>query len=96
MSIAILGGLDRLKRKYEQKGLDFGCEVRVFSQQVPSLAKRLIGVHGIVIFTNLVAHRMVIEAMEIARKNNIPILRTHSGSVSALSRCLEGFKPLCP
>ena len=45
----------------------------------------------IVIFTGTVAHPMVTEATRIARMRGIPIERTHSSSVSALKRCLEGF-----
>ena len=34
MSVAIVGGLDRLKRLYERKCLDMGYRGKVFSQQV--------------------------------------------------------------
>ena len=89
MSIAILGGLDRLKKSYERKGKDLGYNVKVFSQRVPNMAQRLTGVHGIVIFTGAVAHHMVEDARRVARKHDIPIGRTHSSSVSAFKRCLS-------
>jgi len=88
MSVAILGGLDRLKKLYEQRGRDLGYDVRVFSQRVPNMAQRLSGVKGIVIFTGTVAHHMVEDARRIAKKQNIPIGRSHSSSVSAFNRCL--------
>ena len=88
MSVAILGGLDRLKRSYEKKGKDQGWDVRVFSQRVPNLADRLRGVNAIVIFTGAVAHPMVKEAMEVAKKYRIPVRRNPSSSVSALAGCL--------
>ncbi len=89
MSIAIIGGLDRLKNFYEKKGKDLGCNVRVFSQRVPNLAQRLSGVNGIVIFTGTIAHHMVEDANRMAKKNNIPIGRSKSSSVSAFKRCLS-------
>ena len=89
MSIAILGGLDRLKKSYEQKGRDLGYNVKVFSQRVPNMAQRLTGVNGIVIFTGTIAHHMVEDARRVARKHNIPIGRTKSSSVSAFKRCLS-------
>ncbi|MBT4898416.1 MAG: DUF2325 domain-containing protein, partial [Nitrospina sp.] len=46
---------------------------------------------AIVIFTGTVAHPMVEEATRVARTWNIPLERSHSSSVSALKRCLEGF-----
>ena len=51
MSIAIVGGLDRLKRSYEKKCRDMGYYGKVFSKRVPKLANRMIGVDKIVIFT---------------------------------------------
>ena len=89
MSIAILGGLDRLKKSYERKGKDLGYNIKVFSQRVPNMGQRLIGVDGIVIFTGTIAHHMVEDARRVARKYNIPIGRTKSSSVSAFKRCLS-------
>ena len=89
MSIAIVGGLDRLKNYYEQKGKDLGFSVRVFSQRVPNLAQRLSSVNGIVIFTGTIAHHMVEDANRVAKKHKIPIGRSQSSSVSAFKRCLS-------
>lgn len=89
MSIAILGGLDRLKKSYEQKGKDLGYTVKVFSQRVPNLAQRLSGVNGIVIFTGTIAHHMVDDARRAAKKHQIPVGRSQSSSVSAFKRCLS-------
>ncbi|MBI4389128.1 MAG: DUF2325 domain-containing protein [Nitrospinae bacterium] len=89
MSIAILGGLDRMKRTYEEKGRAMGFDIRFFGQRVPNLGKRLAGVDGIVIFTGTVAHHMVEEAVKVGKLGNIPIGRCHSSGVSGLKRCLE-------
>ena len=91
MSVAIVGGLDRLKRLYEKKCMDMGYQVKVFSQRVPNLANRMHGVNGIIIFTGAVAHPMVAEAARVARMWNIPLERSQSSSVSALKRCLDVF-----
>jgi hypothetical protein len=91
MSVAIVGGLDRLKRLYEKKCVDMGYEGKVFSQRIPNLANRMTGVDGIIIFTGTVAHPMVAEAKRVARMWNIPLERSHSSSVSALKRCLDVF-----
>lgn len=91
MTIAVLGGLDRLKRNYEKKGKEFGMDIRVFSQGIPNMAQRLSQVNGIVILTGTVGHRMVGEALKAARQNRIPIERSHSSGMSAFSRQLEEF-----
>lgn len=92
MSVAILGGLDRLKPFYEQRGRELGySDVKVFSRRVPNLAKRLNGFARIVICTGTVAHPMVENAVRVARQFNIPLGRTHSSSVSALNKCLQAI-----
>ncbi len=93
MSIAILGGLDRLKRNYEKTGKELGFKVKLFSQRVPDMQKRLSGVHGIVLFTDTISHPMVREAMRVAKRCNIPVGRTHASSVSGLKKCLDSFVP---
>ncbi len=91
MSVAILGGLDRLRRSYEKKGNDLGYRVKVYSRKVPNLADRLSGMDRIVIFTGTVAHPMVAEAVRAAKKYRIPLGRIHRNSVSAMVRCLESI-----
>ena len=91
MSVAIVGGLDRLKRSYERKCKDMGYRVKVFSKRVPNLANRILGTDAIVIFTGTVAHPIAEEATRVARMRNIPLERSHSSGVSALIRCLDGL-----
>ena len=91
MSVAIIGGLDRLKRSYEKECRGRGFDVRVFSKRVPNMARRIQGVDCIVIFTGTVAHPMVTEAVRVGRAQKIPVDRCHSSSLSALKHCLNGF-----
>ncbi len=88
MSVAIIGGLDRLKRNYEKIGLNMGLNVKCFFQRIPDIRKRLNGVKGIVIFTGTTSHPLVIEVLQAARQFNIPVERSHSSGVSSLKRCL--------
>lgn len=91
MSVAIIGGLDRLKKSYEKECRSRGFNARVFSQRIPNMARRIGGVNRILIFTGTVAHPMVKEAVRAAKENNIPVDRCHSSSVSALKRCLSSL-----
>lgn len=93
MSIAVFGGLDRLKRIYEKTGKDFGCRVRVFAQRVPGMSKRLCKIDGIVLFTGTISHNLVKEVVSLARLNNIPVSRSHTSSASGLKRCLGDLAP---
>jgi hypothetical protein len=91
MGVAIIGGLDRLKRSYEKECSSRGFDARVFSHQIPNMARRINGVGRILIFTGTVAHPMVTEAVRVGKEHNIPVYRCHSSSISALKRCLNGL-----
>lgn len=89
MSIAIVGGLDRLRRAYEKLGADMGFDVKFFGQRVPNMGRRLVGVDGIVLFTGTVAHPMAVEVVRVARQYGIPVGRSHTSGVGGLQRCLD-------
>lgn len=80
-----------MKRFYEKKCVDMGYQAKVFSQKVPSLGNRISGVSGIVILTGTVSHPMTKEAIQASKMYGIPLVRSHSSSVSALKRCLDSF-----
>ena len=90
MSVAILGGLDRLKPHYIKQGRSLGFNnVKVFSTKFPDMVKRLSKFERIVICTGNVAHTMVEGTVRMAQINGIQVDRTHSSSVSAMKKCLE-------
>ena len=90
MSIAILGGLDRLKPHYLRHGRNLGFNnIKVFSKKFPDMVKRLSKFEKIVICTGNVAHSMVEGTVRMAQINGIQIGRTHSSSVSAMKKCFE-------
>ena len=90
VSVAILGGLDRLKPYYLKQGRNLGFDnMKVFSKKFPDMIKRLSKFERIVICTGNVAHTMVEGTVRMAQINGIQIGRTHSSSVSAMKKCLE-------
>ena len=91
MGVAILGGLDRLKRSYEKTAVGLGFRPKMFGQKVPRFGKRLGGVEAIILFTGTISHDMVRQAIEVARQSKIKIIRVHNSGVGSLKRCLEGL-----
>ena len=90
MSVAILGGLDRLKPHYLKHGRNLGINnMKIFSKKFPDMVKRLSKFELIVICTANVSHTMVAGTVRMAQLNGIQIGRTHSSSVSAMKKCLE-------
>ena len=78
MSVAIIGGLDRLKKYYEKTGDNMGFDIRCFFQRIPDIRKRLNSVKGIIIFTGTISHPLVTEVLRAAKHLNIPVERSHS------------------
>lgn len=89
MSIALIGGMDRLKRYYRQEAVRTGIELRVFSQSENNIAAKLKRFDALVIFTNKVSHRVRNEAMAAAKLNGIPVFQYHSCGVCTLRDCLN-------
>ena len=90
MSIAILGGIDRLAPHYMKHGRAMGfSNIKVFSKKMPNMVKRLSQYGAIVICTGNVAHAMVEGTVRMAQNNGIPVGRTHSSGVTAMKKCLE-------
>ena len=86
MSVVIVGGNERMAAQYEEICRCYGCKAKVFCKENGSL-KRKMGVPDLLIlFTNTVSHKMVISAMGEAKRNRIPVARTHSASSAALHR----------
>ena len=92
MSIAIIGGMDRLKNVYERQARDMGYKVKYFGRKVPNLGKRISKVDGIVILTGMVAHHMVAEVNRTARLRSIPVLHSSTSSAAGLKKVLSAFK----
>ena len=85
MSIAILGGIDRLIPHYTKQGRAMGfSNIKVFSKKMPNMVKRLSKYQAIVICTGNVAHTMVEGTIRMAQNNGIPVGRTHSSGVTAM------------
>lgn len=89
MSVVIIGGHDRMHCRYKDICKKFGYKCKVFTQ-CPGNFKNQIGSPDLmVLFTNTVAHKMVIAATEQAEKNSTVIARCHSSSASALKEIMK-------
>lgn len=92
MSVALIGGMDRLKRHYIWEAERLGIDLRVFNRPEAMMHPRIKGVDAVVVFTNKVSHRAKKEAVRIAKGNRIPILMSHSCGICALRDCLNCLK----
>ena len=88
MSVVIVGGNERMVCQYEDVCKSYGCKAKVFVKENGTLKKKLGTPDLLIPFTNTVSHKMAISAPQEARRNQVPIARVHSSSVSALDQCL--------
>ncbi len=89
MSIALIGGMDRLERHYVEEAEKLGVELRVFTRQEANMGPKIRNADAMVIFTNKVSHKAKAQAIREARANGIPVRMEHSCGVCALRNCLD-------
>jgi ribosomal protein L30E len=89
MCIALIGGMDRLGKHYHDEAGRAGVELQVFTKSENNIGGKLKKADAVVIFTNMVSHRIKKEAMNAAKINNIPVFMHHSCGVCTLRECLN-------
>ncbi len=92
MSVALIGGMDRLVRNYIHEAKQAGINLKVFTKLETKLSAKVKNVDAIVIFTNKVSHKAKKEAMNAARLRNIPIFMHHSCGICTLRECFNHLK----
>ncbi len=94
MCIALIGGMDRLKKKYISEAERMGIYLKVYTRSEKGIASKVTNVDAVIIFTNKVSHRAKIEVMSIAKAKNIPVFMYHSCGLCTLRNCLSCLKNL--
>lgn len=89
MSVVIVGGNERMVCQYEDVCKNYGCKAKVFVKENGALKKKLGTPDLLIVFVSTVSHKMVISASQEAKRNQVPIARVHSSSISALENLLS-------
>lgn len=96
MTVAIVGGLDRLAPHYTALEKEHeGLEIRVFSRYKPALQKRIASADGVVLCTDLISHGAAREVYRLAREDGIALACSHRSSVSAVRQAVESLARGC-
>ena len=91
MSVVIIGGNECMVCRYQQICKNHGYKAKVFAKENGPMKKKLGSPDLMILLTNTVSHKMVIAATQEAKKNNVPVLRVHSSSASALQQALTEY-----
>lgn len=89
MSVVIIGGNERMERKYTEMCSRFGCRSKIFCKPGADVNKRIGSPDVLILFTHTVSHKLVQNAL----KNVAPdtrIVRSHTSSLASLQGILEG------
>jgi len=89
MSIVVIGGHDRMKKKYQEVGSQFGCKVKVFTYDTPKLEKNIGSPDYVIMFTDVVSHKLINVALKICKKNQVPNVRLHNSSLNSIKSAFE-------
>lgn len=88
MSVVIIGGNERMVRQYKNLCEEYSCDAKVYPKQNSSL-KGIGNPDLMVLFTSTVSHKMVRNALNETKGQNVRIIRSHTSSMSALKMILE-------
>ncbi|SHH25871.1 hypothetical protein SAMN02745135_00237 [Caloranaerobacter azorensis DSM 13643] len=91
MSIVVIGGHERMCKLYKDIGKKYGCRIKVFTHMNSNLDKRIGKPDYIVMFTDVVSHKLVCKTLKLCKNKNIPNLRLHNSSLNTLESALENI-----
>lgn len=89
MSIVLLGGHDRMKGDYEKMAKQLGHKVKVFTQMKPKIEKNIGNPDCIIMFTDVICHKIVNAGIRISKSKNIPLIRCHNSSMNSFMSSVE-------
>jgi len=92
VSIALIGGMDRLERQYKNEAEKMGINLKIFTRSKAGIASKIRYMDVLVIFTNKISHRAKREAMNVAKAQNTPVFLYHSCGVCTLRDCFRCLK----
>ena len=77
-----------MSRQYADVCMAHGCTAKVFPKETGPIEKKIGSPDLMILFTQTVSHKMVQGAVKAAKKNNVPIARVQSSSITALRNLL--------
>ncbi|MCG8481859.1 MAG: DUF2325 domain-containing protein [Clostridia bacterium] len=94
MSIVVVGGHERMERKYKAICSEYGHQAKVYTH-MPAKFEKIMGTpDAFVMFTKTVSHKMVKTAMKKAKKMNIPVVWSHNSSSVSLENSIKELEKL--
>lgn len=90
MSVVIVGGNECMTRRYIDICKSYGCKAKCYPKMKSGL-KDLGNPDLMVLFTGTMSHKMLRVALNEAKSGKTSVVRSHSGSASALRSILGEY-----
>jgi hypothetical protein len=88
MCVALVGGMDRLKRDYESVAKKCGVTLKTFTGKESCLVDKMGVPDMAILLTNMISHNARTEVLQRTKALGIPVHFLHSCGVSSLKHCL--------
>jgi hypothetical protein len=92
MSVALVGGLDRLKRQYESAAQQCGITLKIFNGKEAGLGEKMGKPEMVILLTGMVSHSARLAVVQCGRSTGVPVIFLHTSGVSGLRRRLAGIR----
>ena len=89
MSVVMIGGHERMERRYQKICEEYGCTAKVYTKEKGAMKKKIGSPDLLICFTTTVSHKMVHAASQEAKRGGFPIAHCHSSSGYALAEVLK-------
>ena len=89
MCVALIGGMDRLKRDYESAARKCGVTLKTFTGKESCLVDKMGTPDMTILLTNMISHNARTEVLQRSKALGVPVRFLHSCGVSSVRQCLS-------
>ena len=89
MSVVIIGGNERMERRYKDICKEYNCDSKVFTKMNTGLPAGIGSPDLLIFFTGTMSHKMLHFAMKEICGEDTVVVHAKSGSVSTLRHILQ-------
>lgn len=93
MSVVIVGGNERMERRYKEICEEYNCRVKILTKMTGTFQNKIGRPDLLVLFTNTMSHKMVRGVLSKTKGLDTVIARCHSSSMAALKGLLREYVP---
>ena len=88
MSVALIGGMTRLRREYEHAAKQLGVALTVFTGKESCLAEKIGTPDLTILLTDMLSHNALTRVLQKSKRAGTPVRFLKSNGVSGLRRCI--------